>query len=136
MVDNIVQKRASQLLAEQEQIATNNQTKSYLQSQAVAFRKKHNMTAQQFQDFVNSANARFKQKGMTFDDMYTIMNQGNVNQNIANSTKQDMLNQMKNVRDIPKSQSSANSQPESTSHNDNVFDALKDVDGGLEDMFG
>ena len=48
----------------------------------------------------------------------------------------DMLNQMKNVRDIPVSQSGANSQPESANQTDGVFDVLKGIDGGLDDMFG
>ena len=50
-------------------------------------------------------------------------------------TKEDMLNQMRNVRDIPVSQSSANSQPEKKSDNDNVFDAIAGLDNGLDSMF-
>ena len=89
----------------------------------------------EFSNFVATAEKRFQEKGMTFDDMYTIMNQGTVNQNVANSTKESMLNQMRNVREMPVSQSSANSQQAKESDNDNVFDALAGLDGGLDDMF-
>ena len=72
---------------------------------------------------------------MTFEDMYMIVNKGKVNQNVANATKNDMLKQMKNVRDIPVSQSGANSQSETSNPNNDVFDVLKGIDGGLDDMF-
>ena len=86
--------------------------------------------------FVNEADSKLKTQGMTFDDMYLIMNQNKVNQNVANATKNDMLNQMKNVRDIPASQSGDNSKAASKSPDDGVFEALKGLDGGLDDMFG
>ena len=48
-----------------------------------------------------------------------------------------MLGQMKNVRDIPASASGANSQVEGAkSFEDNVFDALVDSDGDLDNLFG
>ena len=68
--------------------------------------------------------------------MYTIMNQGNVSKNIANSTKEEMLNQMKNVRDIPRSQSSANNAGKSGNITDDVFDSLLHSDGNIEELLG
>ena len=135
MVDNIVQQRANQIMKEQEEVANKENARDYLQQQAADFQKRRNMSNEDFASFVATAEERFERNGMTFDDMFTIMNQGKVNQNIANSTKESMLNQMKNVRDIPTSQSSANSQTANKSHNDNVFDALAELDSGLDGMF-
>jgi len=135
MVDNIVKQRTNQVMAEQDRVNSEEEAKDYLRQQAQDFQHRHNMTNDEFNKFISTAQSRFEQKGMTFDDMYAIMNQGVVNQNVANSTKESMLNQMRNVRDIPVSQSSANSQPEKKSDNDNVFDAIAGLDNGLDSMF-
>lgn len=47
-----------------------------------------------------------------------------------------MLNQMKSVRNIPTSQSATNNAGVATSQNDNVFDALLNSDGNIEDLLG
>ena len=135
MVDNVVRQRANQILAEQDKKDAQENAKDYLREQAQDFQHRHNMSNDEFSNFVATAERRFQEKGMTFDDMYTIMNKGAVNQNIANSTKESMLNQMRNVREMPVSQSSANSQQAKKSDNDNVFDALAGLDGGLDEMF-
>ena len=135
MDDKVVKQRASQIIAQQDREDSEQQAKDYLRHQAKDFQQRYNMSDEQFSNFIATAERRFQEKGMTFDDMYTIMNKGAVNQNVANSTKEDMLNQMRNVREMPVSQSSANSQQAKKSDNDNVFDALAGLDGGLDDMF-
>ena len=65
-----------------------------------------------------------------------IINRGQVNQNVANATKKDMLNQMKNVRDIPVSQSSSNNAGGPANPTDGVFDTLLNSDGNIEELFG
>jgi hypothetical protein len=47
-----------------------------------------------------------------------------------------MLNQMKNVRSIPTSQSNANSSKTSKDPNDNLFDSLLGLDEGIDTLFG
>ena len=55
---------------------------------------------------------------------------------MAKATKDDMLNQMKNVREIPKSTSSVNSvSQETTDPNRQVLDALKGLDKGVDTLF-
>ena len=73
---------------------------------------------------------------MTFDDMWLIMNKNKAAQNIAKSTKNDMLNQMKGVRDIPTSQSASNNAGKANSQQDDVFDALLASDGNIEELLG
>ena len=50
--------------------------------------------------------------------------------------KKDMLNQMKNVREIPASSAGVNSAKVEQKYEDEVFDALKGSDGDIEDLFG
>ena len=64
------------------------------------------------------------------------MNKEQSAQNIANNTKQEMLGQMKAVRNIPTSASNANSAPDKRSPDDAVFDILKGMDEGAENLVG
>tara|TARA_R100000315_G_C5225240_1_gene136417 strand:+ start:544 stop:1443 length:900 start_codon:yes stop_codon:yes gene_type:complete len=136
MVDGVAARRVNETVAIQERQKAQADYKAGLQSNAAEFMQRNGLTAQEFKNFVQEAQHKFQTEGMTFDDMYMIVNKGKVNQNVANATKEDMLNQMKNVRDIPVSQSGANSQGQVSSKDDDIFDALKGLDGGLDDMFG
>ena len=98
--------------------------------------QKNGLTPQEFKTFVQNAQEKFQTEGMTFEDMYMIVNKGKVNQNVANATKNDMLNQMKNVREIPTTASSANNAGQINNVNDNVFDALLNSDGNIEELLG
>ena len=98
--------------------------------------QRNGLTGEEFASFVSEAEERFSTKGMTFDDMYLVMNSGKVNQYVANATKKDMLNQMQNVRNIPTSTSAANNAGEPVSQNDSVFDAMLNSDGNIEDLLG
>ena len=74
---------------------------------------------------------------LSLDDIHHLINKDATNKNVANATREDMLNQMKNVRDIPASASSANSQGDAKgSFEDEVFDALIGSDGDLDNLFG
>ena len=136
MVGDIVNQRAGEIINNMQAEESQKTYKASMDVQAKDFIEKHGLTQEEFQAFVAEADSKLKTQGMTFDDMYLIMNQNKVNQNVANATKKDMLNQMKNVRDIPASQSGANSKTAPKSPDDGVFEALKGLDGGLDDMFG
>ena len=99
----------------------------------IEFIKKHKLNKEQFLDFKKQAQSR----RLSLDDIYYLLNKDKSNQNIANSTKQDMLAQMKNVRDIPTSASDSNNQGTARkSTSDSIFDSMLDVDGGLDELFG
>ena len=68
--------------------------------------------------------------------MYLLVNRGKHSQNVANATKSDMLKQMKNVRDIPVSQSSSNNAGSVNNPNDSLFDTLLNSDGNIDELFG
>ena len=77
-----------------------------------------------------------KGRPFSYDDMYLLLNRDKVAQNVASSTKTEMLGQMKQARNIPTSQGGTNSAPAPTkSADDSIFDSLAESDGGLSDLF-
>jgi hypothetical protein len=74
---------------------------------------------------------------LSLEDIFTLVNKDKVKANTAKATKEDMLNQMRTVRDIPASVSGTNSQGTSEkSTEDTIFDALVGGDGDLDNLFG
>ena len=86
-------------------------------------------------DFVALAEEAQK-RTLTLDDVNYILNRDKANKNVAQSTKKDMLQQMKNVRNMPASASSANSVKTKPGESDALFDALAGLDGGVDNLFG
>ena len=136
MVNNIVNQKANEIMGQQEEANKQQAYNAQVQKQAQEFMAKHGMTQDEFNAFTQEANARIKQRGITFDDMYLMVNQSNVSKNVASSTKEDMLNQMKNVRDIPTSVGGANNAGKPNNENDAAFDALLNSDGNIEELLG
>ena len=136
MVGNIVNQKANEIVSQQNQQAEQSRHNDNVKKQASEFMKKHGMTEDEFRSFADEAQSRIQERGITFDDMYAMVNQNKVNANVANATKKDMINQMKNVRDIPTSVGNANNAGKSNNQNDNVFDALLNSDGNIEELLG
>ena len=90
------------------------------------------MSDQDFEAMMGKA----KEHKMTLEDIHYLINRDQANANIANNTKKDMLDQMKNVREIPASSAGVNSAKVEQKYEDEVFDALKGADGDLENLFG
>jgi hypothetical protein len=90
------------------------------------------MTPEQFQTMMGEAGKR----RITLDDIYHLLNKDKVNQNVANNTKDDMLKQMKNVRNIPTSASGTNSAQVQSSPDGDVFDKIVGSDGDIDNLFG
>ena len=136
MVDKVVKQRANQILTNEKQNAQKMQGKLQAQAEAKAFKEKNGLTNDEFRAFLDDAEKRFRQGHLTFDDMYYLINRNQVNSNVAKSTKEQMLTQMKGVRNIPASQSNSNSAGKTSNPSDDLFDALKGIDGNLDNMFG
>ena len=64
------------------------------------------------------------------------MNKDKAATNVANSTKKDMLSQMKNVRDIPTGASDANSQDPGVKPDDKLFEGILSLDNDVDNLFG
>lgn len=132
MIDMEADKRVNARLQQVEQKAAQNQAKQRLVSEVDAFKQKTGMNDTQFEEMQNWAQSR----ELTLEDIYYLKNKGTAAQNVANNTKQEMLNQMRNVQSIPTSASNVNSAPEQRSPDDAVFDILKGMDEGAENLFG
>ena len=86
-------------------------------------------------DFV-AFKAKASQHTMSLDDVNYLLNRDQAAANVAQSTKQDMLNQMKNVQNMPTSASGANSQGETQTIDKEVFDGILGFDSGKDNLFG
>jgi hypothetical protein len=132
-VDRMVQNRVAEMIASEKQRAQQIQAKADRQKEEQSFRDKHNMTDEQFNAFIEEAKGHV----LTLEDVNYLLNRDQAQANTANSTKQDMLNQMKTVRDIPTSVSGANSQgSKSQDIGNNIFDVVKGTDSETDNLFG
>jgi hypothetical protein len=132
-IDSVVQGRVNQVLTREKQKAGQTQKQIARKNEEVAFKAKYNMSEEQFQNMVGKA----KEHILSLDDIHYLINRDQANQNVANATKKDMLNQMQNVRKIPASASGANSQGDGKpSFEDEVFDTLLGSDGNIDNLFG
>ena len=136
MVDKVVNKRANQILQQEEQKATEMKETIAYQNQAKKFMEERGMNEEEFLSFVDEAKNKMNDR-LSLDDMYHLVNRDKVNKNVATSTKEDMLKQMKGVRDMPTSQAGVNNAGTSKkSTHDKMFEALLDFDSGVDNMFG
>ena len=132
-VEAVVNNRVGDILKREKDQAAKTRMRTMQKKQAMEFIKKHNMTKEEFQAFAKEANTR----RLTFDDVYYILNKDRQSQNVANATKADMLNQMKNARSMPTSASDSNSQGTAVPSQENqIFDAMASLDGNVDDLFG
>ena len=132
-VDTLVQKRVGAMLETEKQRAMQIQQARLRADEETAFMKKNNMSQEEFTAFKDKA----KNHRMTLDDINYLLNRDQANQNVANSTKQDMLSQMKNVRNMPVSASGANNQGAKESSPDrDVFDSILGFDNSVDNLFG
>ena len=107
------------------------QRQQQMDQEARDFKEKHKMSDEDFDEMM----AKAKNHKMSIEDLFYVVNREKANANIANNTKQEMLDQMKNVRDIPSSSAGVNSAQVEQKYEDEVFDALKGSDGDIESIF-
>ena len=131
-VDTQVQQRLGRVMAAERQNMQKAQANQKRVEEAADFQKRHNMTPEEFQSMMGEASKR----RITLDDVYHLLNKDKVNKNVANNTKDDMLKQMKNVRNIPTSASGTNSAQVQSSPDNDVFDKIVGSDGDIDNLFG
>ena len=131
-VDAQVQARLKQVMTAERQQTQKGMANRKRADEAKDFQKRQNMTPEQFQTMMGEAGKR----RITLDDIYHLLNKDKVNQNVANNTKDDMLKQMKNVRNIPTSASGTNSAQVQSSPDSDVFDQIIGSDGDIDNLFG
>ena len=131
-VDKIVQQRVGQIVKAEKDNAVKIQQESQRRTIENDFREKKNMTDEQFASFKEKAQSHV----LTLEDIDYLLNRDQANANVVQSTKNDMLSQMKNVRNIPTSASGANSQTEEKTPDNAIFDGILGLDGDLDNLFG
>lgn len=131
VISNIVESRVSNRLGELEQKRIEDDHNRQKQSDAESFKKDRNMSNEDFDNMMSWANDH----KITLEDIDYLKNRDKVASNVANSTKADMLSQMKSVRDIPQSVGSANSVSSKPDPDEAVFKVLKNLDQGVDNLF-
>ena len=131
-VDGLVQQRVTQMLNQEKARAAQIQKQASQRRQEIVFMKKNNMDEAQFAEF----KAKAKSHMMTLDDVHYLLNKKEAAANVADETKKDMLNQMKNVRNMPTSASGVNSQKESKTEDRSVFESILSFDNSVDNLFG
>jgi hypothetical protein len=131
-VDKVVQHRVGQIYQTEKANAVKVQRDARQQTMERDFIKKKGMSDEQFATFKEAAQNHV----LTLDDIDYLLNRDQANANVVQSTKNDMLTQMKNVRNIPTTASGANSQTEEKNPDDTLFDGILGLDGDLDNLFG
>jgi len=131
-VDKVVQNRVGQIVNHEKHRAQKANAAKIQTEMEDDFRKKKGMTDDEFETFKGKAQKHV----LTLEDIDYLLNRDQANANVVQSTKNDMLTQMKNVRHIPTSASGANSQAEEADPSNALFDGLLGLDGELDNLFG
>jgi len=124
-IDGIVNRRLSGAL--QNQKAENQRL-----TKESSFRQKHELNDEQWANFVDFA----KSKSLELDDIYYLMNRNNRDEKIADNTRQEIQDKMRQVQNSPSTLATAGSTPVESSADDSVFDAILGSDNELEKAFG
>mgnify|MGYP003136422470 CR=1 FL=1 len=131
-VDKMVQQRMGQMLdTEKRKAMAINQARNKSQ-QEQEFKTRMNMDENQFKEFKAAAQKHV----LTLDDVHYLLNKDKTAQNVAMSTKEDMMNQMKNVHNMPTSASGANSARVEKSEDREVFENILGFDQSVDNLFG
>ena len=131
-VDKMVKHRVADSITRQQQATNKRMAAANKIREEREFKKRNNMSDEEYAEMVNKA----KNYRLNLDDINYLVNRDKANAKVASATKQDMLDQMKNVRNMPTTASGTNSAQENKNPDDGIFDSLLDVDSGLDNLFG
>jgi hypothetical protein len=123
-VDGVVQRRLGDFANQQSE-------KSRRASEESAFKAKHGVTEDDYNDLMQFA----KGHTLSLEDVYYLKNRDNRDTKVAGNAREEVIQQMKNVRQMPTSvASSGNVQAEEKSVDDAVFDKLLSQGAGLDKL--
>ena len=124
-IDGIVQRRLNSALQGQKQ-------ENQKLAKETDFRQRHNMSDEQWSQFVDFA----KSKSLELDDIYYLMNKKGRDEKIADNTRQELHNKMREVQNQPGTLATQGSTPVEKSPDDSVFEAILGSTNELEEAFG
>jgi len=131
-VDGLVNKRVGEVVKTEQKRAMAMQSIRKKAMQEMEFKKRQNMSDQEFEAFKEQAKGHI----MSLDDIHYLLNRDKAAQNVATNTKEQMMNQMKSVRNMPTSASGANSQGGQVSEERSVFENILGFDDSVDNLFG
>ena len=131
-VDRMVQKRVGDAVGRQKQVSRQRLAQAQKIREESEFKKANNMSDEAYSEMVDKA----KKYKLTLDDINLLVNKDKANKNVADSTRKDMLNQMKNVRNMPTTASGTNSAQVDQNPDNGIFETLMGVDSELDNLFG
>tara|TARA_A100001011_G_scaffold395685_1_gene491443 strand:+ start:8270 stop:9136 length:867 start_codon:yes stop_codon:yes gene_type:complete len=124
-IDGVVQRRLNSALQGQK-------VENQKLAKETNFRQKHEMNDEQWSTFVDFA----KSKSLELDDIYYLMNRKNRDEKIADNTRQEIHNKIKEVQQQPGTLATQGSTQVEKSADDSVFDAILGSTNELEKAFG
>ena len=123
-IDGIVQRRLNNVLKKQ-------QAENAKMAKETQFKQKMNMSDEEWSEFTEFA----KSKSLELEDIYYLMNRKNRDSQIADSTRQEIQNKMREVQSQPSTLATQGSVPVEKSTDDTVFDTILGTGGELEKAF-
>lgn len=123
-IDGIVQRRLNNTLQTQK-------TENAKMAKEAQFKQKMNMSDEEWSEFTEFA----KSKSLELEDIYYLMNRKNRDSQIADSTRQEIHNKMREVQSQPSTLATQGSVSVEKSTDDNVFDTILGTDSELEKAF-
>ena len=123
-IDGIVQRRLNNTLQAQK-------SENAKMAKETQFKQKMNMSDDEWSEFTEFA----KSKSLELEDIYYLMNRKNRDSQIADSTRQEIQNKMREVQSQPSTLATQGSVSIEKSADDNVFDTILGTDSELEKAF-
>jgi len=123
-IDGIVQRRLNNTLQTQK-------TENAKMAKEAQFKQKMNMSDEEWSEFTDFA----KSKSLELEDIYYLMNRKNRDSQIADSTRQEIHDKMREVQSQPSTLATQGSVSVEKSTDDNVFDTILGTGGELEKAF-
>ena len=123
-IDGIVQRRLNNTLQAQK-------SENAKMAKEAQFKQKMNMSDEEWSEFTDFA----KSKSLELEDIYYLMNRKNRDSQIADSTRQEIHDKMREVQSQPNTLATQGSVSVEKSTDDNVFDTILGTDSELEKAF-
>ena len=123
-IDGIVQRRLNNTLQTQK-------TENAKMAKETQFKQKMDMSDEEWSTFTDFA----KSKSLELEDIYYLMNRKNRDSQIADSTRQEIHDKMREVQSQPSTLATQGSVSVERSADDNVFDSILGTDSELEKAF-
>ena len=123
-IDGIVQRRLNNTLQAQK-------SENAKMAKETQFKQKMDMSDEEWSTFTDFA----KSKSLELEDIYYLMNRKNRDSQIADSTRQEIHDKMREVQSQPSTLATQGSVSVEKSTDDNVFDTILGTDSELEKAF-